>query len=140
MKSPIHSSQKGQDLVEFALVFPLLIFMVVLILDLGRAVYYYSTLHNAAREAARYGVVHIPAIYPCDGETPVSEIYTLARSRAIGVNPDPSFTDVIVSCPDKHTIVIGMTHRYTAATPFTVLVLGSNEITIRTQSTMKLEQ
>ena len=48
---------KGQTLIEFALIFPLLMFLLVGLFDLGRAVFYYSSLSNAVREAARTGIV-----------------------------------------------------------------------------------
>ena len=44
---------RGQALVEFALVLPIFILILVGIFDLGRAVYVYSTVNNAAREAVR---------------------------------------------------------------------------------------
>ncbi|CAA9284424.1 MAG: Similar to TadZ/CpaE, associated with Flp pilus assembly [uncultured Chloroflexia bacterium] len=50
-------SVRGQTMVEFALVFPVFILLVLGIVDLGRAVWQYSTLSNAAREGARYGIV-----------------------------------------------------------------------------------
>lgn len=43
-------AQFGQSLVEFAIVLPVLLLLVVMIFDLGRAVYYSSAIHNAARE------------------------------------------------------------------------------------------
>ena len=49
---------RGQSLVEIAILLPLLLLIFMLMLDLGRAVYYYSVIHNAAREGARYGVIH----------------------------------------------------------------------------------
>lgn len=48
---------KGQTLIEFALIFPLLMLLLVGLFDLGRAVFYYSSLSNAVREAARTGAV-----------------------------------------------------------------------------------
>ena len=48
---------KAQTLLEFALIFPLLMFLLVGFFDLGRAVFYYSSLSNAVREAARTGIV-----------------------------------------------------------------------------------
>jgi hypothetical protein len=48
---------KGQTLIEFALIFPLLMFLLVGLFDLGRAVFYYSSLSNAVREATRAGTV-----------------------------------------------------------------------------------
>jgi Flp pilus assembly protein TadG len=58
MKKLFHPPQRGQSLVEFALIIPIFLLLAVMIFDLGRAVYYYSAIHNAAREGARYGVVH----------------------------------------------------------------------------------
>jgi hypothetical protein len=47
----------GQSLIEFALVFPIFFFLILGLLDLGRAVFYYSSLSNAVRMASREGVV-----------------------------------------------------------------------------------
>ena len=54
----------GQGLVEFALVLPIFILLVVSLFDLGRAVFAYNTLTNAAREGARLAIVNqdIPTI------------------------------------------------------------------------------
>ena len=50
-------SRRGQALVEFALVLPIFILLLVGIFDFGRAIYAYNTISNAAREAVRVGVV-----------------------------------------------------------------------------------
>lgn len=47
----------GQSLIEFALLLPIAIFLVVGFFDLGRAIFYYSSLTNVVREGARYGIV-----------------------------------------------------------------------------------
>jgi Flp pilus assembly protein TadG len=49
--------RKGQSIVEFAIIFPLLIIMLLVLFDLGRAVLYYSVLENAVREGTRYAMV-----------------------------------------------------------------------------------
>jgi Flp pilus assembly protein TadG len=51
-KTLIHK-QKGQSLVEFALILPLMVLIVVGIFDLGRAFFAYIAISNAAREGAR---------------------------------------------------------------------------------------
>ena len=53
----------GQTLIEFALIFPILMFLLVGFFDLGRAVFYYSSLSNAVREAARTGIVKVYSDY-----------------------------------------------------------------------------
>lgn len=49
---------RGQSLVEFALIFPLAIFLLLGFFDLGRAIIYYSSLSNAVREGTRAGIVN----------------------------------------------------------------------------------
>jgi Flp pilus assembly protein TadG len=47
----------GQNMIEFALVIPLLLLLIFGLFDLGRALFYYSSLANAVREGTRAGVV-----------------------------------------------------------------------------------
>ena len=47
----------GQSLVEFALVMPIIILLLLGILDLGRGVFAYNTLAEAARQANRLAIV-----------------------------------------------------------------------------------
>lgn len=52
------ASDAGVALVEFALVAPVLILLLVGILDVARGVNAYITLSNAAREGAHYAALH----------------------------------------------------------------------------------
>ncbi len=54
-------NRKGQSLVEFALILPVLMFILVIVADMARVVAARVALSNAAREGARYG-----ASYPTD--------------------------------------------------------------------------
>jgi Flp pilus assembly protein TadG len=49
---------RGQALMEFALVIPIFLLVVVALFDMGRAVFAYNTLTNAAREGARMAIVN----------------------------------------------------------------------------------
>ena len=49
---------RGQGLIEFALVIPIFLLLLVALFDLGRAVFAYNTLTNAAREGARMAIVN----------------------------------------------------------------------------------
>lgn len=55
---PSASSRRGQSLVEFALVFPIAILVLMAVFDVGRAVFAYNGLTNAAREGARMAAVN----------------------------------------------------------------------------------
>jgi Flp pilus assembly protein TadG len=49
--------ERGAQIIEFALVFPLLLLILLLIIDLGFLVYNKAVITNASREAARGGAV-----------------------------------------------------------------------------------
>jgi Flp pilus assembly protein TadG len=51
------SRSGGQTLVEFAIVIPLILLMVLGLVDLGRGVYAYNTLAQAARQGNRLAIV-----------------------------------------------------------------------------------
>ena len=59
-KSGLHLSEwcysRAQELVEFALIFPVLVFLVIGVFDLGRAFHALIQISNAAREGVRYGI------------------------------------------------------------------------------------
>jgi len=52
------TARQGQALVEFALVFPFFIALLLAVFDFGRIVWARGSLEYAAREAARYAIVH----------------------------------------------------------------------------------
>ena len=68
---------RGQALVEFAFVFPVIVLLAFGFIDVGRAVFAYNTLAAAAREAARVAVVNQldPAggPWPCIENKPVED-------------------------------------------------------------------
>jgi hypothetical protein len=49
---------RGQALAEFAIVIPIVLLLLMAIFDLGRAVFLYNGLTNAAREGARVAIVN----------------------------------------------------------------------------------
>ena len=76
--------RRGQAAVEFALILPLLVLMMVGVFDLGRAVYAWSTLNNSAREGARQGIV----------DQTVAHIQERAAQRAVALGLESG--DVVV--------------------------------------------
>ena len=57
LRARLRRQHRGQALVEFGLALPILILLLVGIFDLGRAVYAFNTVNNAAREGARLAIV-----------------------------------------------------------------------------------
>ena len=115
---------RGQALVEFALVAPFFFMLLFSIIEFGRAIYYIQILNNAAREGARYAIVHgnestdptgPPPGYPVNtnGDPYATDVKQSVRRYAVGViggtgtanfvvtvcylNPGPAYT-----CPDNN--------------------------------------
>ena len=71
-------ADRGVALVEFALVAPVLILILLGILDAGRAINAYVTIANSAREGAHYAALH-PTAAP-------SDIAAAVRARVAPLN------------------------------------------------------
>lgn len=89
-----HPKERAQAIVEFAIVLPILMMLLVGILEVGRMIFIYSAVNNASREAARYasavgladGGVHNKYQY-------CSEIRNAARRSAFFMTlPDEKIT------------------------------------------------
>jgi Flp pilus assembly protein TadG len=57
--------QGGQSLVEFALVIPVFLLILMGVVDFGMAIYKFNGVSQAAREIAR-----VTSVHPCPGATP----------------------------------------------------------------------
>jgi len=67
-------SERGAELIEFALVAPILIFIIAGIIDFGMMFRTFEAVTNAAREGARVGV--LPGYNPPDVQTRVNAYLT----------------------------------------------------------------
>ena len=72
------SKTLGQAMVEFALIFPVFILLLVGMFDFGRVVWVNNTLATAAREAARYAIVHGSKSSCPVGPAPVGTVIPVA--------------------------------------------------------------
>ncbi len=128
-------SRIGQSIVEMALLLPVLLLISVVAIDLGRGIYYYSAIYNAAREGARYGIIH-----PED----ITGIKQKAVDMAVGV--DINLNDVTI-VPDPanvniKTIKVSITYNFAPVTPLARLFTecACNIISLHTSSTMYVER
>ena len=109
-------SRSAQTLAEFAVISLVLIVLVVGILDLSRAVYAYNTVKNAAREGARYALIH-----PMDS----SGITQAVKALAIGLDTNRlSVSRDLVECSGGRCSSVKVTVDYVFL-PVTALVSRS---------------
>ncbi len=145
-------STSGQTLVEFALILLPLMFMMVIILDLGRAVYYYSAVYNAAREGARFGITN-----PENTLVNNAKICQAAQATAVGINLTCglrySNDNLANECLTGNSVCIGddtsdpnhtylyvkVRYQFQPVTPLIVNLLGTSSLPISSTAKMQIE-
>ena len=131
-------AQRGQSLVEFAFVLPIIILVIVAFVEIGRAVFAFNTIANAARQGARVAAVNqLSVVTDCDESRPIEDPYqphwsirgcAIAAAGALGITTanvaisyaaPPSTT--LTCTPTLHVgciAAITVTYNYSVATPF----------------------
>jgi Flp pilus assembly protein TadG len=135
------SRGRGQNLVEFALILPVFLLLLVGIFDFGRAIYAYNTVNNAAREGGRLAITdqtltdiqshaaqHAASLQVAD-----TDVYVDYRAQA---TPDVESscdaligTDAAVGC----LAVVRVPYTYNAATPLIGNLVGPLLVTGETR-------
>lgn len=125
---------KGQSLVEFALILPVALMLLIGFFDLGRAVFYYSSLTNAVREWTRHAIV--------DPELDEALIRDELAGYAFGINPGDITINITYHLDknEKQTnISIEAIYLFKPITPMIASLLGNPAgIELVTQSNMRI--
>ena len=139
--------QRGQGLTEFALVIPIFLLLVVALFDLGRAVFAYNTLTNAAREGARIAIVnqYTPTIVSrAKSQTNIVELDDPSVSVSfwnVGTDGNPDISKgqcnnrVAVGC----LVVVKFEATYRPITPFISNILFGSGVTFTATSQLSVE-
>ena len=125
--------EKGQGLVEFAFVATILMVLVVGLIDLGRALFTFMALRDAAQEGATYG-----SIYP--GESAAIELRTRDTSKRPVDLTNTSLVDVQINllgpaCAGTGIEVEVIYPEFQLTTPLLSSILGSDTIPIKAKVT-----
>jgi len=121
--------EHGQDLVEYALIAPLLLMLVLGSIDLANVIFSYDTIGNAAREGARYGIIH-----------PVDQAGISARAQSLTEGLDQSALQVVVEYPDSQTVRVKVIYDDPLFTGFLMSAAGGNSsLRLQATSTMQIE-
>jgi hypothetical protein len=133
--------ERGAQLIEFALVFPLLLLITAGIVDLGLLIRDYQVITNAAREGARLGAAEgiaddivetRVATYVADGGLdgePITEV-----EEVVVPNGSLSFTAV--------DVLVSYEHSYLMLSPLSGLISAMSlppTVTLKAKATMRRE-
>lgn len=121
---------RGQTLVEFALIVPIFLLVLLGLFDMGRAVFYFSTISNASREAVRLAIVdqNVGAIRQ-EAIDSAGAVMLVAPADVTINFLAPNLTST-GTCPAAHSIgcvvEVQIDYEFQPATPFVgVLQLGA---------------
>jgi Flp pilus assembly protein TadG len=143
--------QRGQALVEFALVFPIIALVLFGMVDLSRAVFAYNTASNIARSAARVAIVNQdPTVttLTCDTTDPGVSAAGCAQAAGNSLGTQASDVTVVYHSPadtasdtttDCAPLAIGclavvtVHYQFTPITPIIAQLIGPISITSTTK-------
>ena len=109
--------EKGQALVEFALLVPIFLILLFAIVDFGMGFHSWITVTNSAREGARLGAVQATTL----------QIETRVRDTATLINEDTNMTVTVTNAADNggdpgESVVVQVDYDYDLITPLASLV------------------
>ena len=119
--------ERGQELVEYALLLPLLLLLLVGIIEFSIIIFSYDTIANAAREGARV------AIIPAASD---AEVMAAVLDRALALN----LTSDEVTITRGHVVRVEVAHPVNLMTgPLIEAAGGRSTLLLRTAATMMIE-
>jgi Flp pilus assembly protein TadG len=126
---------RGQSLVEFALIIPILLLLLMGVFDLGRAVAAYNSVSNAARTAARVAVV--------DQNPDIVTQAAIDEAFGLNLTADDVEFDANVNSDDPCLlqvcqVEVAVSYDYVAATPIIGNIVGP--ITVRSETRLPIER
>lgn len=124
-------NQRGQALVEFAIILPILLMLVMGILQFGMMLNSYLSIENASREGARAGVI---------GSSDVEiENLIIAASPSLDSNDlTVTVTPNEASRKSGDTLTVKVTYNYKLIVPI-ISSLFNNLIVLNGQTSMRVE-
>jgi Flp pilus assembly protein TadG len=148
MKPLTRSGRRGQSLVEFALILPIALIMLLAVFDVGRAVFMYNGLTNAAREGARLAIVNQDTTLVEQRVAEMAATATLSNASDPGdpvvayrkqlpnddVTTNPACTPLATGC----VAVVTAKATWSAITPVIGALIGPIDLTARSELPIEL--
>jgi Flp pilus assembly protein TadG len=115
--------EKGQNLLEFALILPVLLVILSGLLDLGRLYFSYVAVTDAAGEGATYAAL-------CPDDT--AGIVARAQDASGGlVEIDPNMVEVYYPEDLNQAVAVGVSYEFSMATPLVNAMLPDGALMLR---------
>lgn len=132
----------GQALVEFAIAVTVFLVLLMSIVDLGRGIYLYNGVSEAAREIARTTSVHPGAVIGTSSQT--AQVVQTQQSLVPGLSAptitcvDITGTPVTSNCVPGDWVQVKVTAPYAPVTPL-LSIGGFGQFTMQSSSTVQIQ-
>ena len=134
-----HTGRRGQAAVEFALVLPILLVMLIGIVEFGRAWNEQQVITSAAREAARKAAIS-------DEDVTWADVLAAANNTLVAASIDPARATIPQAGTNWDgptnsdlTISIDLRYRFTFFGPLVKWATGKTQFDLKTRYTMRNE-
>lgn len=123
---------RGQAMVEFALVAMLFFFFVMVIVDLGRGIWYYNAVANAAREGSRQAIIRSKSD---------NDVTTWVLAKTVGVPLSASSIVISPAAPRtaKTPVTVTVTYSFTPISPMMQSIIPGGALNLSSSSEMTVE-
>jgi Flp pilus assembly protein TadG len=133
---------RGQALVEFAVVLPLLLLLLLALFDAGRGVLFYTELSNASRVGARIAIVNQSNDATCSGADRTFKCAAADLTTGMGV-PASAIGDLTITgsdcvLPSNCTAKVTVGYQFQLITPIIGAIIGDLDLSATT--TMPIER
>jgi Flp pilus assembly protein TadG len=141
MSRLLRSRSGGQALVEFAVVLPIIVLLMMGLFDAGRGVLFYTELSNASRAGARVAMINQSNDASCGGtQTFKCAAADLTTGMGIGPAAIPDLTVNGADCalPSNCTATVTVNYSFNLITPLINALIP--DIDLSASTTMPLER
>lgn len=129
-------------MVEFAVVLPVFLLLVLGLFDAGRGVLYYTELANASRVGARVAIINQSNDATCAGPDQTFKCAAADLTVAMGISaseiPDLTVNGSDCMLPSDCTATVTVDYRFEPITPIVSAILGGIDLSAST--TMPFER
>ncbi|WP_291632501.1 TadE/TadG family type IV pilus assembly protein [Clostridium sp.] len=124
-------NEKGQSLVEFAILLPIILLLLMGILEFGLMLNSYLTINNSAREGARLGIV-------AGSNIEIEELINNSSPNLDTANLVVNITPVEGSRQSGDTLTVEIIYNYQVIIPIISNILN-NVVVLKAQTSMRIE-
>jgi Flp pilus assembly protein TadG len=124
MRALRHEPERGQALVEFSLAIVIFLVLLMAIIDLGRGIYMFNGVSQAAREIARVASVHPGTTV---GGPEISEVVNIQKGlipnlgnpsfACVDIDGGPGLNPRFGNCPSGAQVTVSIVAPYQPVTP-----------------------